>query len=320
MCLPLFIYKLPIPSSFYHSLSDLMLLIVKSQWIPKLQFEHKQIPFAKYDTPSLQHLFKKITYSLNQLSPEKKKQMGIQILFTHHTLKEICLIASKHLQRKKIKVYTSLEKTAEEPSSIFHLNRTELKMGQISFQNGMGSRLEHAKEHAEKISSYAKNHNVHVVYSTTLGLHRDLASSILGQCGVLTPPSTKALKLWTRFFSENSSDRLLHICYSRGAIETDNALKQLRKSLQKRIIVINIAGAHFIPAHRAHRVVNLAIEKDPIVQIATNRHLLRSEETRILPPHNDEEDLHNLHGSSYKKALLEMIDCYLRTNDIEEKN
>jgi hypothetical protein len=71
-----------------------------------------------------------------------------------------------------------------------------------------------------------------------------------------------------------------------------------------------------IPAALAYKVVNLIIPSDRVVQVAANRHLLDSPHTIKLPPHNNNQDPHDLFGSSYRDRLGPMIDRYIQTNDI----
>jgi hypothetical protein len=108
----------------------------------------------------------------------------------------------------------------------------------------------------------------------------------------------------------------LQICYSRGAIEVCNALRQSPRDLQQKIIVIAIGPGCLIPSELAYKVINLVIPSDPIIKLAANRHLIDSPHTKILNKHTDCENPHDLQGSSYREQLGPMIDRYIRTNDI----
>jgi hypothetical protein len=243
---------------------------------------------------------------------------------THAKEDPVRLIRSLHRHHcletpgKEISVYADLEKGIATPSCTFHLYRKELARGQIGLHNGMGCSYDAARWCAYRMSDEsAQGYNIHASYSATVNQRWDFASAILGQGGTATPPVVQLLEQWLDFAEKCDHDRLLQLCTSRGAIEVHNALKLLPDAVRQRIIVITIAPACLIPAELAYKVVNLIVPSDPVVQVAANRHLLDSPHTVKLPPHNNNQNPHDLFGSSYRDRLRPMIDQYIRTNDIE---
>lgn len=218
---------------------------------------------------------------------------------------------------KEIRVCADLEKDLKIPSHFFHLNRPELAQGQIGFHNGMCNSKEQARERALYISDHcAQGCNLHCTYSATVNLPLDTFSAVLGQGGTITPPVVHLLEQWLDFFESNDHLKLLQICHSRGAIEVYNALKELPPSLQQRIAVISLAPACLIPPTLAFQVINLVIETDPVVKIAINRELLDTSCVLKLNCHTNTFDVHEMQGSSYREKMVDLIDCYIRTNKI----
>ncbi len=232
----------------------------------------------------------------------------IRALHRHHCLE---------IPGKEVSVYSNPDMKNTTPSCCFHLYRKELDRGQIGFQNGMNASLEHAKADAIRISNdSARGYNIHSTYSSTFGLKGDFSSALLGQGGIITPAVIQLLDQWQDFAETHENQHLLQICYSRGCIEVHNALVEAPKELQQRIIVIAIGPATLIPPELAYKAINLVIPADPVVKVATNRHLLDTPSTRFLKEHNDTKNHHDLHGSSYREQLCTMIDCYIHINDI----
>ncbi len=217
----------------------------------------------------------------------------------------------------QIAYYSDLEKDVAIPSQTCHLHRPELARGQICMINGMTCPFSHAQDNAYKLSDeLAQGHNLYFTYSAAVNHTWDLASGILGQGGLPMPAVLELLEHWLDFFETDEDNYLLQLCTSRGAIEVHNALCLLPEEKRLRIIVIAIAPACLIPQEIAHKVVNLIILSDPIIHIASNRHLLNASYTLALAPHRNTLNPHDMFGSSYMEQLAPMIDSYIRTNDI----
>lgn len=218
---------------------------------------------------------------------------------------------------KELAICPSLEKGATAPSQFFDLGRPELARGQIRFQNGMANSLDDAKAHAIKISDLAGGVNVHCVYSPTAGIARDLFTAASGQAGVLPPSILNILEGWVDFFESHEEDRLLQICHSRGAIDVNNALKQLPEHLKQRVIVVALAPGDIIGPNQAYQVRNLINHFDPVPHLATGReHLSSGEHTLLFDMHNDTLNPHSPHGSNFSEGLRAICDTYIRTNTI----
>lgn len=232
----------------------------------------------------------------------------IRALHRHHCL---------GIRGKEISVYSNFEKEIKVPSQTYHLYRKELDRGRIGYHNGMMTTLEEAKSNALQLSDHsAQGYNIHCTYGATVDFSKDLASAILGQGGVTTPPVLLLLDEWQNFIEQNESEYYLQVCNSRGTIEVHNALQLLPLEIQQRIIVIAVAPACLIPGELAYKVVNLVVSSDNISKLAFNRQLMNSPNTRILNTPSDLLNPHSMHGSSYREHLGRLIDSYIRTNDI----
>jgi len=221
------------------------------------------------------------------------------------------------IRGKEIAVYSKFEKGIKVPSQTYHLERKELERGRIGYHNGMATTLEEAKSNALQLSDHsAQGYNIHGTYGATVDFSKDLASAILGQGGITTPPVLLLLDEWQNFIEQNEWERYLQVCNSRGTIEVHNALQLLPKEIQQRIIVIAVAPACLIPQELAYKVINLVVSSDSISKLAVNRHLMDSPHTRILERPDDRINTHSMHGSSFQQHLVPLIDSYIRTNDI----
>jgi hypothetical protein len=231
----------------------------------------------------------------------------IRALHRHHCLE---------ISGKQITVYSDLEKGLSQPSCRFHLYRREPNRGSIGYHNGISTTFDLAKSNAARLSDQCcQGHNIHGTYSATVNTQWDLISATLGQGTTSTPGVLQLLDRWQDFFEENPTGHLLQICHSRGAIEVNNALTQLPREKQQRIIVIAVAPACFIPTSSAKKVVNLVIPSDPVPKVALNRHL-PNPNTMVLGEHSDGQNSHFLLGPSYLTALAPLVDQYLRTNEV----
>ncbi len=217
---------------------------------------------------------------------------------------------------KEIAIYSEIEKKAKQSSCLFHLYRKEPERGAIGFHNGIRNTLEDVKSSAIQLSDRCgQGHNIHCTYSATAGAKSDVYSAALGQSRISTPGVLQLLERWNDYFEQNSTDPILQICHSRGAIEVYNALMHLPEEKRQRIIVIAVAPACFIPTTDAKKVVNLVIASDPVPKVALNRHV-HNPNTILLPEHADGKFSHLFLGSSYMDNLAPLIDRYLRTNEI----
>lgn len=259
-------------------------------------------------------------YRLAEQPQTDDRQWGEHYVRDDHVRLIRALHRQHHLEipGKEIVGYFKLEEGIQKPSCIFDLKRPNLGCGQIGFHNGMGCPFEEAKNNALHISNtYAHGYNLHCTYSATITSHFDLMSAALSQGGTIVPATLQLLEQWQDFFEKDDQHRLLQICTSRGAIEVENALLQLPKALQQRIIVISIAPACLIDPQNAYKALNLVIPHDPVVKLAKNPHLLDIPKcTWKLQNHNDSLDPHNMHGSSFKRELIPLIKQYMEQNDI----
>jgi len=217
---------------------------------------------------------------------------------------------------KQIPIYSQLEKRAKQSSCLFHLYRKELDQGYIGYHNGINNSLEDAKASAAKISDQcSQGHNIYCTYSATVNPSSDVFSAVVAQGGTCTPGVLQLLERWNDFFEQDPSHCLLQICHSRGAIEVYNALSHLPEEKRKRVIVIAVAPATFIPNSYVKKVINLVIPSDPIPKMALHQHI-RNPHTMVLEKHANGVHPHYMLGSSYLDALSPLIERYIRTNEV----
>lgn len=216
------------------------------------------------------------------------------------------------LHQKKT-YFRGFEEALSSQSSIYHLGRKELPGKQIGYINGMKCSFEHARLDAEKISNHVgQGYNIHGVHSATHGLPLDYAEALLGQSGISTKPVALLHQVWHRFFQDNPDSQYLQICHSKGAIHVKNALETFDDALRKRIIVVAIAPAAFIPKGLCSKSHHCLIKKDPVPFFALNsdRIFNPDDEICILPEHADGSHPHDLHGISYTQKMFEIINQY----------
>ncbi|MBS0621266.1 MAG: DUF687 family protein [Verrucomicrobia bacterium] len=251
----------------------------------------------------------------------------IQAMHAHHRLSP-----DEKISQFSVDICSGMEKNLHDHTHTFQLNwgRKEVSQGKIGYINGMNFTKQDAENNAGTISWHcADNHALECVYSPTQGKMIDRMNALIQISGSTLNPATKELlQNWIRFFYTHPTERYLQIAYSRGALETYNALQLLPQELRDRIIVIAIAPARNIPGKFAHKVYNLCLEGDPIKAFSyqgINAWKREPKEDITLSikkcaPHLEEEDSeiggrHNPHHAAMRKVVSEIIDSYLKTND-----
>lgn len=144
----------------------------------------------------------------------------------------------------------------------------------ITFSNGINNTFEFAKSNAEHIRSLCPvDVCIHGVYSKTNSAIIDAAEvAFLNFVGY--SPKTRALQIaeWKEFHYKNlhrPNAKIMHVCHSKGGLDTINTLQGLPKEIQNRIFVISFGSADYVPNELCFRSINYASEKDfvPFVQV-----------------------------------------------------
>ena len=201
-------------------------------------------------------------------------------------------------------------------SHTFTLGRQPLPRGEISYINGITTTPDAARGDAERISdNLASSHDISVVYNGS----QDLVKTLAMQGGLATAPVKLILDQWMRFFSTRpSNENYLQICFSQGAVHVNNALNALEPALRKRICVIAIAPAIFIPPTEGCKVRHFFKANDPFAQYTHGRGRLfetpKPEDIIELP--EDSAFPHDPHGPEFVKAMKPLVERYIKTNSI----
>ena len=181
------------------------------------------------------------------------------------------------------------------PSRIFDLSdlgRPELPNGlMMTFINGIWNRYGGARESAIYISDLCGGYNVHGVYGAVqFPPGGELLSGLLALAYIDTGRMKPLCALWDAHFKNHPDGYILHICHSRGAIDTRNALLIYPEELRKRIIVVAIAPAGYIYSETCARVTHYRADSplsDPVPYI-DGIGAMRERHTIVnLPPHPD---------------------------------
>lgn len=136
----------------------------------------------------------------------------------------------------------------------------------ITSINGMLNSYEEAFSNAEYIRALCPgNPSIEGVYNHSNG-PLDLLEVFLLNYKWNSPVTQDLLReQWTKFHENNQerpNAKILHFCYSQGAIHTRNALARLPEEVRKRMIVVAIAPAAVVPNALCFKSYNYASEKD----------------------------------------------------------
>lgn len=214
---------------------------------------------------------------------------------------------------------TLLAKQKEFPPAIYYLGLPNLPKGEIAFINGMNHKPHRAVKCSLMLSELAGKHNVYTIYNPTHGLFGDLRKCYheLYKFKVSLPVS-KLHEKWDAFFAANPGHRkYLQFCHSQGAIQVRNALFRYPKELRKRIIVIAIAPAAYIPDEICHHALHYVSRRDIVPYFDKLGRNLCKESTVILTPHKDARFFdHHFLSPTYRPAIAHHLQEYLRENGI----
>ncbi len=223
---------------------------------------------------------------------------------------------------KKILVYKNNERSITERSQPYTLDsRQSLDRGEISYVNGVATPLDQAKWDAYRLSdNVCQNKQIHGIYNPSHGYWKDLRNTPSIQSGTFYKVSSLLIKQWDTFFNRNpDTTRYLQICFSQGVAVVDAALKQLPEKMRKRICIIAIAPATFIPNESGCQAIHFAKKKDMVpMYFASNRKMISSNDGRVVIVPEDEDKIHphDPHGIQYQKAIKPYIDNYIQHNSL----
>ena len=134
--------------------------------------------------------------------------------------------------------------------------RPELPYGlRISFLNGIWNSFKAAKGSAMYLSDLSGGYNIHGAYGASQGIGMDFSTCLSALHYIDTGRIRHLHATWDDHFNMHPDVYLLHICHSRGAIDTRNALLMYSEEKRKKIIVVAIAPAAYIYRETCARVI-----------------------------------------------------------------
>lgn len=219
-------------------------------------------------------------------------------------------------------LFSSVEATPRHKrytSSIYDLSLPAVPNGEVSFINGMNHKPDRAVSCAKMLSEITGGYNVYVVYNPTGGFLHDLAKCFVELYNYkATPPIRKLHEKWDAFFDAYPKDRkLLQFCHSEGSIQVRNALFRYPPALRKRIIVIAIAPAAYIPDFICSDAIHYASRRDIVPNLDKRGKKWCANKTVILTPHPRASIFdHHFLSPTYQPAINHHLKQYL----IEECN
>jgi hypothetical protein len=194
--------------------------------------------------------------------------------------------------------------------------RPELPDGlSITFINGIWNFEKNALESAFYLSDLSGGYNIHGVYGATQG-SVDPLTCALGLSFIDTGRMKHLHAAWDKAFQKNKNGYHLHICHSRGATDTRNALLSYPEELRKRIIVVALAPAAYIYSHTCAQVTHYRVDspsRDPVPYI-DRIGAARERNTIVdLPPHPESGIVaHGLMDIIFRMVTAERVDEYIQ--------
>ena len=143
--------------------------------------------------------------------------------------------------------------------SIYELDCPKLPKGEIAYINGMNQRPWKMLRCIETLSTYSGGYKIYGVYNPSKGLMKGLTGCFLELYSFcLSAPVKKLHEKWSQFFAQATPDEIyLQFCHSQGAIQVRNALLYFSPQLRKRIMVVAVAPAAYIPDEICYRAFQI---------------------------------------------------------------
>ena len=193
---------------------------------------------------------------------------------------------------------------------------------EIGYINGVGTTRDQARWDAYRLSdNLLQRKRITGIHSVSHGNIQDYTISLVAQSGLKAEPVILLLNQWNNFFARypDNNMRFLQICFSQGAIWVNQALNYLPPEYQKRLSIIAIAPASFIPSNTEGEVMHFVKKEDAIpYTFALNKGRLATEDAQIKIVDPDDSASHDPHGSNYVQAILPFVDRYIQTGSIME--
>ena len=215
------------------------------------------------------------------------------------------------------------EQGAEISSSFYELeDRAPIVEREVGYINGVGTTWDQARWDAYRMSNnLLQGKRIIGIHNVSHGSIQDYTISLVAQSGLKAEPVVLLLNQWNNFFARypDKEMRFLQICFSQGAIWVNQALNYLSPEYQKRLSIIAIAPASFIPSDTKAEVMHFVKKEDAIpYTFALNKERLAAKDPQIKIVAPDDNAPHDPHGSNYVKAVLPFVDRYIQIGSIME--
>lgn len=214
------------------------------------------------------------------------------------------------------------EKDAKISSSFYKLGRQSLFEREVGYINGVGTSLDQARWDAYQFSDHLlQGTEISGIHNISHGNLQDYTISLLAQSGLKAEPVALLLNQWNNFFARypDQETQFLQICFSQGAIWVNQALNYLSPEYRKRLSIIAIAPASFMPANTEAKVMHFVKREDAIpYTVALNKERLVTEDPYIVVVDHDDCAPHDPHGVNYRRAIQPFIDRYIQFGSISD--
>ncbi len=207
----------------------------------------------------------------------------------------------------------------EYPAKIYSLDYPNLPRGEVAFINGMNHKPDRAVKCSRTVSDMAGKKNVYTVYNPTRGFFGDLKKCYHElKRFKISDPVTKLHEKWDAFFDTRPvREKYLQFCHSEGAIQVRNALLRYPHELRKRIVVIAIAPAAYIPDEICHHVYHYVSRRDIVPYFDRLGRRLCKHSTVVLTPHPKARFFdHHFLSPTYNPVITAHLQEYLRENGV----
>ncbi len=196
----------------------------------------------------------------------------------------------------------------------YEIGSIDLDNGGIGFINGINNNEGVAKEHAIRISQYAKGAKIYGVYNATHSALIDILECILGHCQLYSPPVQMLRNQWDQFVANHGPEaKFLQICHSSGTIYVFNALASSPKEVRERIIVLAISPGAVIPKKLCFEAYNYASKRDIVPHLDAIGKIRYGDHLILLEPHPDAPHFdHGFDSPTFQTLILYHINNYLR--------
>lgn len=201
------------------------------------------------------------------------------------------------------------------PPCVYAFDLPKLPNGEIAYINGINHRPERAIRCALLLAKRAGLYNIYTIYSPTEGLLGDLKECYHELYRFKkSPPVEKLHERWNAFFAHaHPKATYLQFCHSRGTIQVRNALLTYPEEIRKRIVVVAIAPAAYIPKQICHTAYHYVSRRDIVPYFDWNGRKACQSTLIVLTPHFEAPFFdHHFLSPTYRAAIEHHLATYIQ--------